>query len=155
MSRTIRWVTRTRQEALDRIGQLSAAAESGDGERTGDAMAELLRYLAGALAAPDTIRVDDTHMQEAMAVATAYTDSGNRHALLADVLARLDERASVDASFRLGVYAALAQLVCDALIAAVMTQVADDEDLDQIDAGLVTQACLQLLQRIALTRHPD
>lgn len=146
-------MTRTRQEALDRIGHLSDAAESGDGERTGAAMADLLRYLAEALAAPEMIRVDDTHMQEAMTVATAYTDSGNRHALLADVLARLDERASVDASFRLGVYAALAQLVCDALTAAVMAQVDAGENLDELNGELVTQACVQLLQRIALIRN--
>lgn len=137
---------------MEKIATLEAAIDPDAGIDIAEAMAELLEFLARAFAAAATVRIDDDHMAEALAIATAYTDAQDNHALLARTLSRIDDRASVDAGYRLGIYGALGQLVSDALVAAVFAYADDDIDPDQVSPDAVRAGCQQLLQRIAVAR---
>jgi hypothetical protein len=140
---------------VKRLQSLAALVPDDAGDDFWMAFADVLAAILRAFSPPDTVRVGHEHLDVAVSVASAYLDADRDHALLAGLLANVEEQMALDPTFRLGVVGALGQLVVDGLTAAVMasSNISGDFDEDDIDPLLVREACGAVLQRIALLRR--
>jgi hypothetical protein len=105
--------------------------------------------LLALLQTPVVLEVTEEHRRTGVALVSAYLDLGKGHGLLAEVLTDLDGELRRDPQLRVGLLAALAQLVGDALTVAVAAS-STLEEISTTSPSDLAGACLHLLQQIAL-----
>jgi hypothetical protein len=125
------------------------------GETHGGELAELGDELLGGLAVllrrPTVLDVGAEHRDAAVALTTAFLDGDRQHQLLLSVLSEHDDRARVDPEWRLATTAALAQLVADVLVVAVVA-LSDDTPGSAVGEAETAAACRELLSRLVQLR---
>lgn len=137
-------------EAVQRIDALLATVPQDRTGEASEAIQQLVWGLQTLFTRPEHLEIEEHQREAAVALASCYLDPTEHHALLANTLAELDTRGLGNPGYRLGLLAALAQLVVDSLVLAIA--IGTPDDMPDIPESMVLDGCRDLLQRLALSR---
>lgn len=135
------------EETFTLLDVLSGRYDDPEAEQAIIALSRATRALTALVRRPDQLDVGQEHRDAAVELTTAYLDRADGHRLLLGSLTGIDDRCRVDPGFRVGLIAALAQLVADVLVTTVAAAGNEIGELDQQD---LDGACRALLSRLAV-----
>ena len=143
-----------RRDVLGLMVEMMGASLNGDAEDFARCVDTLAEALVVAFRPAEVVVIDRDAYADAVMVVSSLRERDDPQVLL-DTLATLDREIALDASRRLALLGAIAQLCVDALTALAWQQVETHTGVDEhaADADTINEVVGALLSRLALARQ--